>query len=61
MAIYIDDHQIIVGLAERHELALQRRDELVAFVGATHSRIVDEQRPPETAAEFIRWCASMAS
>ncbi len=57
MVFYTRDSHVIFGLAEETSEPTRRLRELAGFVGATYSRLGSEQRPPETAAEFIALCS----
>jgi hypothetical protein len=57
MVFYTRDNHIIFGLAEDTPEPTGRLRELAGFVGATRSTLGSEQRPPDTADEFIALCS----
>lgn len=56
MAFYARDGKVIFGLAEDSASPAERLRELAEFVGAEYSILGSEQRPPDTAQEFIALC-----
>ncbi|MFY1827066.1 hypothetical protein ACN47A_14185 [Myxococcus fulvus] len=56
MAFYTRDGKVILGLADLPERAPELLQELARFAGSCHALLGWEQRPPETAREFIEWC-----
>ena len=61
MAFYTRDGHVILGLADDPPDPAMRLREIVNFVGATHCLLTSEQRPPDTAAEFIELCSRFSS
>jgi hypothetical protein len=47
---------VILGLAGDFADPAAKMNEVATFLGAKYVRIVDEERPPDTAAEFISQC-----
>lgn len=58
MVFYTTDCQVIFGLAEAAPESAVRLKELADFVGAKYSMLGSEQRPPDTAVEFIALCST---
>ena len=56
MVFYTRDGHVVFGLAEEVPVPSRRLAELAAFVGARYAMKGSEQRPPETAEEFIALC-----
>lgn len=61
MAFYTRDGHVILGLADDPLDPALRLREIANFVGATHCLLTSEQRPPDTAAEFIELCSRFSS
>lgn len=61
MAFYTRDGHVILGLADDPPDPATRLREIANFVGATHCLLTSEQRPPDTAAEFIALCSRFSS
>jgi hypothetical protein len=58
MVFYTRDGHVIFGLAEDTAEPTRRLRELADFVGAEYSALGSEQRPPDTASEFIALCSA---
>lgn len=58
MIFYTRDGKVIFGLADDSLKREARLKELADFVGAEYSMLGWEQRPPDTAREFIALCTS---
>ena len=56
MVFYTSDGHVVFGLAEVVPVPAGRLAELARFVGARYAMFGWEQRPPDTAAEFIALC-----
>ncbi|WP_223746771.1 hypothetical protein ACJ2CR_11425 [Myxococcus faecalis] len=56
MAFFTRDGKVILGLADLPERAPVLLQELARFAGSSHALTGWEQRPPDTAREFIEWC-----
>jgi len=61
MAFYTRDGKLIFGLADQEEVVTAKLQELVSFVGSSYVLRGSEQRPPETASEFIALCKEQAN
>lgn len=60
MLFYTADGHLILGLAVNEKVAGKLFTELVAFAGTAVGMFGCEQRPPETASEFILMARSAA-
>ena len=58
MVFYTSDGNVIFGLAEDTAEPTKRLKDLADFVGATYSMLGSEERPPDTAHEFIALCST---
>lgn len=58
MVFYTRDGNVIFGLAEDAAEPANRLKELADFVGAEYATLGSEQRPPDTASEFIALCSA---
>lgn len=56
MLFYTDDGYLILGLAVDPQSALRILEELKRFASTEFGMVGSEQRPPETAQEFIALC-----
>ncbi|WP_194869016.1 hypothetical protein [Myxococcus sp. AB025B] len=56
LVFYTRDGNVILGLADLPERAPELLRELARFAGSSHALMGWEQRPPDTAREFIEWC-----
>lgn len=57
MVFYTRDNHVIFGLAEETTDPGIKLRELADFVGARYSTLGSEQRPPDTADQFIALCS----
>lgn len=56
MVFYTRDGAAILGLAGYFEDAYENLQDLAAFARAKHGWLTSEERPPDTAAAFIKQC-----